>query len=270
MTNPETREVVMPSPFPGMDPYLEGSLWMPTHGQLIAEIARQLAPRLRPRYLALMTERFVFEEPDGVGVSTTHAYPDVGVGSVGSGDVVRTDAEPVRSGPLRLTTVMPESIPHYSVEIRDAANRKLVAAIEVLSPTNKRGPGREEYLAKRRRILLSTAHLLEIDLLRKGQRVPMREALPDAPYFVFLSRADARPSAEGWPVTLGQPLPTVPVPLLDGDADVPLDLQQALTNVYDLVAYDLAVDYTKAPEVPLDLDERSWAEDLLRQAKLRS
>ena len=52
----------MPSPFPGMDPYLEGSLWMSIHSQLTAEIARQLAPKLRPKYLALTTERFVLDE----------------------------------------------------------------------------------------------------------------------------------------------------------------------------------------------------------------
>jgi hypothetical protein len=165
---------------------------------------------------------------------------------------------------------MPEYVPQFAVEIRDVANRRLVTAIEVLSPTNKRGEGREEYLAKRRRILLSTAHLLEIDLLRKGQRVPMREALPDAAYFVFLSRAEARPATECWPIKLGDPLPAIPVPLLDGDPDVPLDLQEALTKVYDLLGYDLALDYTKAPEVALSGGETKWAEDLLRAAGRRT
>ena len=75
--------------------------------------------------------------------------------------------------PLRVATVMPELIPHVTVEIHDTAGRRLVTAIEVLSPTDKRGDGREEYLAKRRRTLLSTAHLLEVDLLRSGSRVPM-------------------------------------------------------------------------------------------------
>ena len=70
-------------------------------------------------------------------------------------------------------------------------NRQLVTAIEVLSPTNKRGEGRGEYLARRRRLFLSTAHLMEIDLLRGGKRVPMQKALPPAPYFVFLSRPRA-------------------------------------------------------------------------------
>src|SRR5258708_1463446 len=104
-------EFAMPSPFPGMDPYLEGSLWTTVHAELAVEMARQLAPRLRPHYLALPQKRFVLanvEPDDGVGVS------------------------------------MPEPIPQFSVEIRDTEQRRLVTDIEVLSPTNK-GSGREEY-----------------------------------------------------------------------------------------------------------------------------
>src|SRR5262249_48755428 len=72
-------EDIMPSPFPGMDPYLEGSLWMTVHTQLSAEIARQLAPKLRPKYLAFTTERLVFVEPESVAIATASAIPDVGV-----------------------------------------------------------------------------------------------------------------------------------------------------------------------------------------------
>jgi hypothetical protein len=211
-----------------MDPYLEGSLWTTVHTQLTAEIARQLAPKLRPRYLALTTERFVLEMPESVPV------------------------------------------PHTTVEIGDTANRQLVTAIEVLSPTNKRGEGREEYLAKRRRMLLSTAHLLEIDLLREGQRVPMRTPLPPAPYVAFLSRAENRPVTEVWPVTLAEPLPTVPVPLLPGDPDVSLDLQLALSTIYDLLGYDLAVDYNRPPEVPLPAEAAACAEERLRAFRERA
>lgn len=252
----------MPSPFPGMDPYLEGSLWMSIHAQLSAEIARQLAPRLRPRYLALTTERFVLEEPDSVVVATASVYPDVGVaeaGSAPSGDKL----SPVNPAPLRVATVMPTQVPHVTVEIRDTANRQLVAAIEVLSPTNKRREGRNEYLSERRRLLLSTAHLIEIDLLRRGERVPMQEPLPTVSYFVFLSRADSRPITDVWPISLKEALPVVPVPLLPGDADVPLDLQLCLTTVYDLLGYDLAVDYRQPPEVPLSTEEAAWATERL-------
>jgi hypothetical protein len=250
-----------------MDPYLEGPLWMTVHTQLSAEIARQLAPKLRPRYLALTTEWFIWEEPDSVAVATASLYPDVGVVETGS-DSGGGPAS-VATAPLQLTTLMAVPIPHVTVEIRDTAQRRLVAAIKVLSTVNKRGEGYEEYLAKRRRILLSTAHLLEIDLLRRGRRVPMQQSLPKVPYFVFLSRAEKRPVTDVWLVRVDEPLPTVPVPLLSGDADVPLDLQLALTTVYDLLGYDLAVDYSQPPPIPLAAGNTAWADARLRAAGLR-
>jgi hypothetical protein len=257
----------MPSPFPGMDPYLEGSLWTSVHFTLSAEIVRLLAPRLRPRYLVLPVERFVMETTEGVTVSTTAFYPDVRV-AVGRGPSSHPQETLAVPAPLLLATEIPAMVPHVTIEIRDVAQRQLVTAIEVLSPTNKRGEGREEYLAKRRRLLLSTAHLLEIDLLRRGQRVPMQQALPPAPYFVFLSRAGQRPLTEVWPIAMGDRLPVVPVPLLPWDADVALDLQAALDSSYELLGCDLALDYSQAPEVPLE-EDAAWVEARLRAAGQR-
>jgi Protein of unknown function (DUF4058) len=258
----------MPSPFPGMDPYLEGPTWMNFHSQLCAEIARQLVPKLRPRYVVLLTERFVTEIPDGLAVTTASLSPDVGVIE----NVPWTSAAPRQgtlTAPLHLTTVVPESVLHFSIEIRDRAEHSLVTSIEVLSPTNKQGDGYEEYRIKRNRVLISAAHLLEIDLLRQGRRVPMREPLPKVPYFVFLSRSERRPVTDVWPVEFVQPLPAVPVPLLPGDSDVPLDLQCALTNVYDLCAYDLLIDYSHSPQHPVPRNAAAWVEKCLRAAGLR-
>jgi hypothetical protein len=249
-----------------MDPYLEGSLWTTVHFTLASEIVRQLAPRLRPRYLVLPVERFVMETPDDIAVTTATVYPDAGIFQVSP--LASADAGvAIAPAPLELRTVIPTPVPHVSIEIRDAAERQLVTAIEILSPTNTRGEGRAEYLAKRRQILLSTAHLLEIDL-RRGRRVPMAQELPAAPYFVFLSRAEKRPRTEVWPITLPTPLPVVAVPLLSGDQDVALDLQQALTAAYDLLGLDLAIDYTQQPEIPLAAEDATWATALLQDAGL--
>jgi hypothetical protein len=252
----------MPSPFPGMDPYLEGDLWTTVHAQLAAEITRQLVPKLRPRYVPLTQQRFVLDVPDDVAIEETDVYPDVGV-SQRKRRKVHGERAAALHAPLTLTTVMPSKVPHSWVEIRDTMKRRLVTVIEFLSPTNKRGDGRKEYLQKRLKLLKSTAHLLKIDLLRKGKRVPMHEELPRAAYFVFLSRAGKRPKTEVWPIALDEPLSTVPVPLLPPDDDAYLDLQQAFVNVYDLCGYDLSADYAKPPQVALPAEWQGWAKQLI-------
>jgi hypothetical protein len=248
-----------------MDPYLEGFEWVSVHAELSSEIARQLAPKLRPKYIVRTVRRFVTEMPDDIAISTGDVYPDVMVSQASPEGAIVMGAAVV-SPPIQLATVIPSRIPIVSIEIRDVAQRDLVTAIEVFSPTNKRGEGYHEYLDKRWRILSSSAHLIEIDLLRKGRRVPMQQALPPAPYFVFLSRAERRPIVDVWPVQLAMPLPTIPVPLLAGDADATLDLQLALNTIYDALSYDLSVDYTHPPEVPLDHQAEAWARETLQSA----
>jgi hypothetical protein len=222
-----------------MDPYLEGSEWVSMHVELSSEIARQLAPQLRPKYVVRMTRQCMTEVLDDRAITAADIYPD-------------------------------KRVPQVSIEIRDVAHRDLVTAIEVLSPTNKRGEGYQEYLDKRGRVLLSPAHLIEIDLLRSGRRVPMQEPLPPAPYLVFVSRAERRPLVEVWPIYLQNRLPAISVPLLAGDADMTCDLQLALTTVYDTLSYDLSIDYTRPPEVPLDGPDAEWAATVLCDAGIVS
>ncbi len=255
----------MPCPFPGMDPYLEGVAWMSVHSQLCIEIARQLTPQLRPHYVALTPERFVFDQDDDVAVARTNFYPDVAVISRAARQP--TGAVAVAEAPLRLPTVMPLRVPHVTVRIVDVAERQLVTAIEVLSPTNKRNPGRREYLRKRRRRLLSDVHLIEIDLLREGRRVPMRKPLPDYPYYVLLGRAESRPVIDVWPLGYRDPLPIVPVPLLPGDADVALDLQAAWRSIYEAFGYELLTDYSRPPKVPMPPEDAAWAAELLKRTR---
>ncbi|HYV38472.1 MAG TPA: DUF4058 family protein, partial [Gemmataceae bacterium] len=103
-----------------------------------------------------------------------------------------------------------------------------------------------------------------IDLLRTGLRVPMRQPLPSLPYFAFVGRFEQRPFVDVYPIPLDQPLPIIQIPLLQGDPDCPLDLQRAINTVYDALRYDLVVDYSKPPEVPLPPEATAWAEERLR------
>lgn len=251
----------MPSPFPSMDPYLEGAEWGTFHVELSVEIRRQLSPKVRPKYHVLTMHRFITDVPEAVMVAGRDVYPDAAV--VKESPAVWQEDVPA---PVQIATVMPSEIPHYIIEIRTAESRELVTTIEVLSPANKCGQGYADYLEKRALILQSDAHLIEIDLLRQGRRVPMQEPLPEAPYYVFLSRAEKRPVLDVWPIQLTASLPSVPVPLLTGDEDVWLDLQLAFDAVYDSVGYRDLLDYRQPPEISLQGEAAEWATSLLADA----
>jgi hypothetical protein len=251
----------MPSPFPGMDPYLEGHEWGTFHIEFSVEIRRRLSPKVGPKYHVLTMRRFITEEPESVAVTKRDIYPDTAV--VKETTPVWEAAPPM---PVKAATIIPAEIPHYVVEIRAAGDNELVTSIEVLSPANKRGKGYLEYLDKRERILRSHVHLIEIDWLRDGQRVPMQEPLPDAPYYVYLSRAENRPILDVWPVQFTSKLPTIPVPLLADDEDVSLDLQAAFNAVYDSVGYQTLLDYSQLPTIPLAGETAILAATLLQNA----
>jgi hypothetical protein len=254
----------MANPFPGMDPYLEGDLWPVVHANLATEIARQLNPKLRPKYVALTTQRVVLAAPDEAEGQAR--WPDVGL---------VTEREPTSGGaatliaPFVANAAAAEEVPVYGVEIRDPTNRRLVTAIEILSPTNKHGAGGNEYAAKRRELLDSPAHLVEIDLLRSGVRFPLDRPPPVAPYYVFVSRVGRRPEVQIWPIPLAAPLPPIPIPLDAGDPDVMLDLQAALNELHAVMNYDLSVDYTQPPPGPLSATDAAWIEQRLRDVSRR-
>ena len=143
--------------------------------------------------------------------------------------------------------VVQEEFRVYRIEIRQTESGQLVTAIEILSPTNKQ-PGSESLAAYRRKRLelrLAGVALLEIDLLRIGERLAIHSGLPRAPYFVFLNRGGEQ--VEIWPLALDIRLPVVPVPLLPPDPDAPLDLDAAIHAIYDGAAYDLSIDYNQPP-----------------------
>src|SRR5438105_1679037 len=159
----------MPSPFPGMDPYLEDGQWLGVHTALSVEIARQLSSRLSPRYVARPNERLVVVTTGEGADRGTNAdiYPDAFVSKASQPFEPPKEPAPgaaslaIAPPSLRVATIMPDPVRLVTVEIRDVAHQRLVTAIEVLSGTNKRSDGRREYLRKRRRILFSDAHLME-------------------------------------------------------------------------------------------------------------
>ncbi len=259
----------MASPFPGMDPYLEGARWPGFHHDLATEIKRQLMPKLLPRYFADTTMYFLIDSGEEIGITQERVSPDV---SVVKGKGKGSPSRKVRSSslPVVMVALMPLEVPHFRVAIRDVEKRRLITAIEFLSPTNKQGEGRHQYLEKRNKILVRPIHLVEIDLLRRGTRLPTTEPLPAGSYYVFVSRWDQRPNIRVWPVALAEPLPsTIPIPLKKKGEEVPLDLQKAVHNVYDLGGYEQILDYQEPPRGPLPEEEEAWADQLLREKGFR-
>jgi hypothetical protein len=145
--------------------------------------------------------------------------------------------------------------------IREVETLEIVTVIETLSPANKRASsdGRDQYLQKREEILRSRTNLVELDLLRGGKRLPM-VSVPPGDYYAIVSRGNRRPRADVYAWTLLQPLPTISIPLKPGEPEVPLDLQQAFTAVYDRARYHLSLNYAAPLATPLSEADAAWLE----------
>lgn len=262
----------MPSPFPGMDPYIEHpEIWSDFHADLPAEIRAVLNPQIRPKYVARLIPRVTYEVVEVAQIRGIR--PDVAVWQKQPSEGVTAPA-PVMIPPAPVQSRVSLEFPLrlQSIEILATETMELVTAIEILSPVNKR-PGHDayrQYLRKRQELLRSSAHLLEIDLLRGGSRPPLEEPVPEAHFYVTLSRANFRPGVEVWPIQLPEPLPILPVPLLEPDPDIPLDLGGVVAAVYERGGNADLIDYTQNPPPP-DLDEETaaWVDTRLRAAGRR-
>jgi hypothetical protein len=258
----------MPSPFPGMDPYLESpELWPGVHNALAAEIQAALNHVMQPDYVAMLEAHLVYEVVEVSAVR--RARPDVSVlrpEPAGPGGV----AMPTMTlAPAPLMSAVPLDLPIelFSVEIRRSHVGTLVTVIEILSPANKRRGEQafDDYRRKRRDLLRTQVHLLEIDLLRAGERPPLTQPVPAAPYYVTLSRGERRPKVEVWPIQLADRLPAVPVPLLAPDPDVALDLGALIASVYARGAFGRVLDYSEPPPPPaLSAAEKGWLAGVVR------
>ncbi|MEZ4726416.1 MAG: DUF4058 family protein [Caldilineaceae bacterium] len=262
----------MPSPFPGMDPYIEDpEIWSDFHLDLAAEIRTRLNQVIQPSYVARLIPRVTYEL---VEIGKTHrVHPDIGVWQTQHSPKPHPETAVLIPPAPNVSTVKLE-VPFRlaSVEVRKTGTLELVTAIEILSPVNKQ-PSHDtysEYQRKRRELLRSATHLMEIDLLRGGQRPPLEEPVPQAPYYVTLSRADRRPVVEVWPIKLQERLPVLPVPLLEPDPDVALDLAAVVADIYERGGYASLIDYHRPPPPPkLAEADLLWLDELLREQEVR-
>lgn len=257
----------MPSPFPGMDPYLE-HVFHGFHQDLIVEMKRAIVQQVRPNYIADTDVNLYIHELSGD--ERLVGRPDVYVADRGRTGETRqplastsasSSVAPMTSAFFPAVDVV--EIPY--VRIMDRQRQEVITIIELLSPTNKvKGDDRAAYIAKRNNLRRSRTHFIEIDLLREGEPMPLATQ-PDADFRIVLSRHEQRPEVTVWPIMLRDKLPTIPVPLKSPDPDVWLDLQSVFTRVYDTSAYADYI-YETPLRPPLGEDDMRWAAGLLREA----
>jgi len=261
----------MPSPFPGMNPYLEHpELWAGVHLLLIAALTESLAPQLRPKYRVAVEVRMYQtsgEESLLVGIPDVAVKPSQSATNETTPNVAVAE---LSTQPLTVNIPMPEIVKQGYLEIKEVATGEVVTAIELLSPVNKRsGDGRKAYETKRLRVLGSSTHLIEIDLLRRWQPMPILNQGIESHYRLLVSRGECRPQADLYAFNLQQKIPLFPLPLKSGDSEPLVDLHQLLNTVYDRGSYDLAIDYSQQPVPPLSEMDAAWADTLLQDQGLR-
>jgi hypothetical protein len=258
----------MKSPFPGMDPFLEKD-WEDVHQTLIIYARDAIQPHL-PEDLRARAEQRVFVESDVERVR--HIVPDVHVSVYPppkSQPAMLKEGEAVAE-PLVFESHALEISEGY-IRIIDRVGGKVITVIEFLSPTNKSGgPGQNSYLEKQAEVLRSEASLVEVDLVRAGQRVL---ALPHykipaqhrGDYLACVSPGWKRSRRELYPMPLRQRLPVLPVPLRQHESPVPLDLQALVDQAYSKGRYD-RLDYSLQLDPPLSAEDAAWVEALLKGA----
>ncbi|MGF1537310.1 MAG: DUF4058 family protein [Elainellaceae cyanobacterium] len=268
----------MPSPFPGMNPYLEHpDRWSTVHNRLIVALADVLTPQLLPKYQVDIEKRVY----SILGINSLFVgRPDVTVqrprtdGAESGTAVAERSVAPANTAfantqPLKVKLPIPEEVREAYLEIKEAATQTVITAVEILSPSNKRGEGREKYQRKRQQVLSSQTNLVEIDLLRDGAPLPLLGEAPQSRYRILVCRASDRPTADLYPFNLAEPIPSFTLPLQSSDQEPTVQLQDLLSSIYDRSGYDYFIDYGTDPLPPLSDNEKRWIDALLKDKGLR-
>ena len=227
----------MPSPFPGMDPYLEDDqLWPAFHHQLVMCLYQLMTQSLGDRYRARVGQRHYVTEQ------------------------------------ALFTSVVREEHHEDYIEIRHRNDGRLVTLVDMVSPCNKTThAGRTAYHGKRQEGRAANANLVELDLVLQGQ--PMidytRDGLPDWDYTVTVTRPVLPEQHEIYSTTLQKKLPSFKLPMATGETEKVYDLQQTFARCYDQGGFGSKVDYAKEPLAVVQDDDRRWLRDILRRHKLQ-
>jgi hypothetical protein len=251
----------MLSPSPGMDPFLENpAYWSDYHFTFINYWREAIADALPENYEASLGDRVYLIEHDPE--ERKLGFPDVALTHA------RLSPEPAGK-PVSAATLEPVTIPltilegprETYIEILHQPDRALVAVLELLSPANKEQPGRTEYLAKRRALLHQKVHLVELGLLVGGRRLPFEKPLPPADYYYLVSRSEQRWDCQVYHWALRQPLPCLPVPLLEPDPDI--DLAGVFATAYERGRFGRRINYRAPCPISLRDEDKPWLNALV-------
>jgi hypothetical protein len=249
-----------------MDPYLEDpAFWSDFHASFITYWRDALAERLPDNYEVRIDERISLVDVPAEKIK--RFGPDLAVSQRGPATAAPAAAGGVATlEPVTIPLRIEEEARETHIEILYRADRTLVAILELLSPSNKEEPGRAVYLTKHNALLYHPLHLVELDLLLKGQRLPLEEDYPPGDYFALVSRGDQRPNCSVYAWTMRQPLPAIPVPLRPPDPDLIIDLGAVFAVTYERGRYARSLDYAKPPPFALDDARRNWIAERLQAA----
>ncbi|MEZ4658793.1 MAG: DUF4058 family protein [Caldilineaceae bacterium] len=249
------------SPFLGMDPFLEEpALWGSVHTRLMNSLSDQLADRIAPDFYVDIQQHVTIMTPGDE--AARFFIPDVYVAeqrNPAQHTVAHSSPSAVITQPTIVEPLEQLELYERHLEIRDRRTRDVITIIEVLSPWNK-SAGRDRWDAfqeKRRKVIASPTHWVEIDLLRAGRRPP--EITGKSDYYALLKRGGALGPYEVWYIDLRDRLPTIAIPLRESYADAPLDLQSALDDAYRRAHYAQSIDYTDdVPSPNLSPADLQW------------
>lgn len=254
----------MPSPFPGMDPFIEVcGIFEDFHFEFLGNWRYALNRQLPDGYVAVIGERYYLAETQaGDAARRREVIPDI---------AIEVKAEPAASSASGVATLEPEVRLHVIpdetreafIEIRRESDRSLVTVMELLSPSNKDSRGRSAYIDKQQAVLSQPVHLFELDLLLTGPRFTLSEPLPAGDYYAFLSRAKSRPRCEVFTWAVSAKLPTLPIPLKAPDDDLLIDFQSVFDETFERGNYRKLLDYAADVNLPVSDAIREWISGVL-------
>jgi hypothetical protein len=249
----------MPSPFPGMDPYLETPpYWVDFHPAMILAMKGELQRRVPAGY-SVWGDIHVWLDAPAPRKRLRKLKPDVFVTGA------ETDFAPGNlatiAAPSTSTLRAVRRTGNRYLKIKETKTERVVTVIELLSPANKRrGADHDDYLAKRNSYFADRINLVEIDLLRGGKRMHLgHPSPPDAPYYVMVCRGAEFPQTGIWPIALRDPLPVIPVPLDPDAGTIDLSLQACFAAAYEVGPYRKEIDYSRLLHPRLDAADLAWA-----------